>query len=215
MPSIASRKTPRLGPVSIGQRYTRLVVVSAEKHNDQTLWRCRCDCGKEKLLRGSELRSAVIRSCGCWIRENAGKHTIRHGGFGTALYEIWKGMKRRCYNKLNKSYSRYGGRGITVCDRWLAAFENFREDMGERPTESHSIERVDNSLGYSKENCVWATPLEQARNRRTNVLLTIGDETKTQAEWARSSGITSATIRARRRAGLIGAALIAPRGSHV
>ena len=93
--------------------------------------------------------------------------SVSHRRTGTAEYRTWKNMKSRCYNKSIKSYEYYGARGIAVCDRWLNSFENFLSDMGLRPSPSHSIDRKDNSLGYSPDNCTWATKAEQAANRRT------------------------------------------------
>lgn len=100
-------------------------------------------------------------------------------------YEAWYGMLDRCLNKEHQAYHNYGGRGISVCDRWSGenGLDNFCTDMGLAPSLKHSLDRIDNSLGYFPDNCRWATRKEQARNRRTNKLITIDKETKSMAEW--------------------------------
>lgn len=122
---------------------------------------------------------------------------LKHGGFQLSEYRIWQSMKDRCRNSNNVGYPNYGGRGIKVCDRWLDSehgFENFLEDMGPCPGPGYSIERKDNDGDYCPENCVWATRLEQANNRRTNVLLEYQGKLKTIAEWARLYRINSNTL---------------------
>ena len=118
---------------------------------------------------------------------------------GTKIYGIWGAMLRRCRNPRCKAYPDYGGRGIAVCDRWLR-FENFFEDMGERPDGS-SLDRIDNDEGYSPENCRWRSLTEQGNNKRNNVLIEHGGEFLTPAEWSRRTGIKDATIRQRIRLG--------------
>lgn len=113
------------------------------------------------------------------------------------LYRTYSNMKTRCYNPKNVAYKNYGGRGIKVCDRWLKSFWMFLVDMGEKPSPKHSLERIDNHGCYSKENCRWATPEEQANNMRPNVLLTHDGQTMTAAQWAKKTGINVATICAR------------------
>lgn len=106
-------------------------------------------------------------------------------------------MKQRCSNPKQISYSRYGGIGISVCDKWKDSFLSFYNDMGPRPTRQHSIERTNNSLGYFPENCYWATPIEQANNTKSNFRITVNGETKTVSEWAKHSSVPSYVIRAR------------------
>ncbi|MCK8648854.1 hypothetical protein M1M06_07325 [Ralstonia insidiosa] len=114
-------------------------------------------------------------------------------------YRIWAQMKGRCTNPNNTSYPRYGGRGITVCERWMT-YEGFLADMGHPPAGT-TLDRIDNSLGYSPENCRWATWTQQQRNKRSNVFITHAGETLCIAEWAEKSGITSSTLRKRLRDG--------------
>lgn len=125
---------------------------------------------------------------------------MKHGKHGTKTYQTWKSMRERCLCKTAKAYPRYGGRGITVCDRW-DSFENFYADMGDRP-ENHSIERIDNNGPYSPENCKWATDIEQANNKRNNRLLTYGGKTQTVPQWARDLNIKQGTIAVRLMRGL-------------
>lgn len=116
-------------------------------------------------------------------------------------YAAWAGIKQRCLNKKNRFYKNYGGRGITVCARWLNSFDNFCADMGPRPSPKHSIERVNNDLGYSPENCKWATKFEQTRNTRRNVILEYNGESKCLTDWALSVGIKDATLDCRIKRG--------------
>lgn len=114
-----------------------------------------------------------------------------HGATRSPEHITWTNIKQRCHNKNNRDYKNYGARGIKVCDRWRTSFKSFYDDMGQRPSKDHSIERLNNNEGYCKENCIWATRVEQGRNRRTNVFLTINGQTKASWEWAEIYGITS------------------------
>lgn len=132
----------------------------------------------------------LIQSCGCTHK------TRTHNLSSSSTYRIWRGMKSRCTNNKCKEYDRYGGRGITICERW-GKFEMFLEDMGIRP-EGLSLDRVDNDKGYCKENCRWATVEEQNRNKRNNTFLTIDGKTMTISEWVEQDGAVSfSTIWAR------------------
>jgi len=115
-------------------------------------------------------------------------------------YAIWSGMKGRCLNANDKAYQNYGGRGITVCETWMR-FENFYNDMGNRPSLNHSLDRIDNNKGYCKENCRWAVRLEQENNKRTNTFYELNGERLTLANWARKINIESSTIKKRIDAG--------------
>ena len=117
------------------------------------------------------------------------------------LHRVWDSMKTRCTNPRSGNYKNYGGRGIKICDRWLHSFEAFAEDMGPRPSAAHSLDRIDVDGDYEPKNCRWATWKQQGRNRRTNVFVTIGNETKCLAEWAEESGIEYATVTKRIREG--------------
>jgi hypothetical protein len=131
-----------------------------------------------------------------------------HGMSNTVEFSTWTDIKSRCYNKNLKHYSRYGGRGIKVCQRWLDSFENFYKDMGKRPSDNHSIERIDNDGDYSPNNCKWATLIEQANNKRTSHYITIKGKTKTIAEWSKITGLSIAMIWYRIKAGYTKESLI-------
>ena len=153
-----------------GLRFGRLFVIDEAGYDNQKklLWKCLCDCGETKIISGNSLRRGHTKSCGCLsierARENLIKRNTTHDMTHSLEYNSWRGMIGRCTNPNNIGYSNYGGRGITVCKRWLK-FENFLEDMG-RKLEGLTIERKNNELGYFKENCIWANRTIQNRNQR-------------------------------------------------
>ena len=152
----------------VGVVFNRWTVV-AEAERDKfgnRRFHCKCMCGASREVPIANLTSSKSKSCGCLNRELAGKLFKTHGKSKTREYRIWAGMISRCHDVNSSSYSRYGGRGIFVCSRWRNSFENFLSDMGERPSPSHSIDRINNEKGYSPENCRWADPFQQARNKR-------------------------------------------------
>lgn len=160
-------------PSEIGKKFGRLTVlalvhVSGAARKSRYDWRLRCDCGSEVVRRKSLVRSGHTKSCGCWAKERIGALRRRHGMSHLPAYLNWQTMIQRCENPRNPHYPRYGGRGITVCDRWKV-FEHFYADMGERPTPTHSIDRRDNDKGYSPDNCRWATKREQLLNTRRSI----------------------------------------------
>ena len=118
----------------------------------------------------------------------------RHGMTETSEYTSWEGMKRRCFNPNYKKYASWGGRGITVCDRWKNSFENFFADMGLKPSPDHSLDRIDNNGNYQKNNCRWATKEQQVNNRKNNRLITIDGVTLNVKQWEKKKGFKTNVI---------------------
>ena len=154
--------------IPVGTVFGRLEVVGDTfRSGDDTLVPVRCSCGVEKAIRRYSLESGAVVSCGCYNVEKSksAKSNLTHGLSKSNIYNSWASMKARCLNPRDANYHNYGGRGIIICDRWLESFQNFLEDMGERP-EGLSLERLDVDGNYEPSNCVWASPTEQCFNRR-------------------------------------------------
>ena len=186
----------------MGRRFGRLVVVGIDDRGvKRTYYFCQCDCGNTKSVRSDGLLSGAVQSCGCMKREQDRenltanhKHKMSH----TRPYEIWQGMKKRCYNQHDARYDRYGGRGITVCDEWRNDFKAFYKWALENGyADNLTIDRIDNDKGYSPDNCRWADAETQCRNRASNINITIGNATKTLTEWCEIFELDYATIHAR------------------
>lgn len=186
----------------LGRRFGRLVVVGIDDRGvRRTYYYCQCDCGNVKSIRSDGLLSGAVQSCGCMKREQDRtnltanhKHKMSH----TRPYEIWQGMKKRCYNPHDARYDRYGGRGITVCDEWREDFSVFYKWALENGyADNLTIDRIDNDKGYSPDNCRWADAETQCRNRSSNIKITIGNATKTLTEWCEIFEVDRATIQAR------------------
>lgn len=160
------------------------------------VWLFRCECGETKEIPTKRLSRPPICSC----RINKKRREPVHGKCGSRIYRIWSSMKTRCTCKSHASYARYGALGITICPEWLK-FVNFLSDMGEPPTNIHSIDRVDNTKGYSKENCRWATPKEQANNRKTNRVIAFDGRSQSVSLWAEEKGLSKECISYRLNAG--------------
>lgn len=160
-----------------------------------TYWLCRCDCGTTLVIRRDSLTGGNAQSCGCARIETLRAVRTTHGMSGSSTYIVWCGMIARCENPKEPAYSDYGGRGVTICDRWHS-FEAFFEDMGERPG-SLTLDRIDNAGNYAPGNCRWATRIQQARNKRSNRLLTYKGETLPLSEWAERVGVSDVTLWAR------------------
>lgn len=186
-----AKKHPHIPRLTIGQQFGSWIVKAIPSYTKA--W-CICVCGCEKLVRQERLRNGTSKSCGCQRLANLITHgrTTKEFRASSHEYWIWNSMLDRCFNKNNRGYNNYGGRGITVCERWLK-FENFYSDMGTKPP-GKSIERRDNNLGYFPDNCYWATRHEQAKNTRRNRMITVDGVTKCISEWARELGISHSAI---------------------
>jgi len=182
------------------QKFGRLIAVSrAEtKEGKPTKWLCLCKCGNKKVVETRALRSGATVSCGCYNKEVNLKKNTKHGYAKRCQigpeYKAWAAMKQRCYNQNNQYWTDYGGRGIKVCKRWLNSFENFFNDMGKRPSEKHSIDRIDNNKNYSPANCHWATAKQQCNNTRKNIFITINGIKKTRKQWCNIYNIDESTV---------------------
>lgn len=190
--------------VNIGDRFSRWDVVGPfERRGGYWLVRVKCDCGAIKVVRTSSLTCGDSMSCGCLAEENSRKAKKTHGRHGSSIYNTYRSMVVRCTKPWAQAWDYYGARGIGVCDRWLgkSGFRNFLEDMGERPSPKHQLDRVDNNQGYSPENCRWVLSKENMRNRRTTIMVSGFGETRPLPEWAERFGICYFKIRDRLRRG--------------
>lgn len=175
----------------VGKRFGRLLVV---EHVGCGKFLCQCDCGNRVTnVLGSDLR-LKRKSCGCIRKEIVAS---MKGMYNSSVYKSWAHAKARTTLKTHKNWDLYGGRGIVMCDRWINSFPNFYEDMGDKPSPKHSLDRIDTNGPYSPENCRWATVHQQTRNKRNNVWITIDGETKIMEDWAMHFGIHAETFRQR------------------
>lgn len=169
--------------------------------NRQRMWLVRCDCGNESIEQQGNITSQRAKSCGCLKPEATRKAKLRHGCTvnrqALPIYESWAGMLTRCTNPRASCYHNYGGRGITVCERWHK-FDEFLSDMGPSHREGLTLDRIDTNGNYEPSNCRWATRKEQASNKRTNHKVSFNGETMTLSQWIRRTGITSLPYRLRR-----------------
>lgn len=172
-----------------GERFSHLVVIeyAGKNHRRESLWRCRCDCGNETIVRGDVLRRGTTKGCGC------GKG-LKHGYHKKPWYSSYKAMMERCYLPSSGSYNRYGGQGITVCDEWhdINGFAEWAESSGFAT--GLTIDRIDSSKGYSPDNCRWATKKQQSNNRKNTIYYTYKGETKALTDWATIFDINRFTL---------------------
>lgn len=175
-----------------GMRFGRLTVVSRVKNQcGNARWLCNCDCGGTSTVISPNLKGGRIKSCGC-LRTELIRSPKTHGKSRTRAHKIWCDMRKRCNNSKHKSFDRYGGRGISVCDRW-ASFENFLADMGEPPI-GQTIERKNNDGPYSPENCIWASRLTQMSNTSRTIRVALDGAIVSLSEACRRLGLNYSTV---------------------
>ncbi len=173
----------------IGHKFGKLTVVEEESNfiteggYPYLRYKCQCECGNFVFARKSQLKSSRVVSCGCIIRTKDGIIHERHKHYGTQIYQSWFAMKSRCMDTKNAMYKNYGERGISVCDKWLS-FAGFFDDMGSSYIKDYSIDRIDNNIGYCKENCRWADDSTQAYNQRMSSKNKSG---KTGVSWHKTT----------------------------
>lgn len=183
-----------------GQKFNRLTVlgVYASNKSGAIIWDCLCDCGNHAFVRSADLKNGHTKSCGCYNSEMRSKNHKTHGDSTTRLYKTWISFKRRCYNQRDTGYSKYGGRGIKVCDEWLHSFEAFKEwALAAGYDDSLSIDRIDVNGDYCPNNCRWTNDIVQARNRRNSIVVTYHGESAPLEEMCQKLDVNVNTIRSR------------------
>lgn len=177
-----------------GQRFGKLKVLSISHKKRSSYWCCKCDCGSQVIIREWCLLNGTRTTCGCVGH----KTNLKHGQSGrtrTKEYYTWCSMVGRCQNPNLPMYKRYGGRGITVCERWRNSYETFLSDLGKAPSKKHSIERINNDGNYEPGNCKWATNDEQQRNRQGVILVTHNNLTLPLSDWCNRLKLNRSTVR--------------------
>lgn len=194
-----------------GERFGRLTCLKVAGKDDVSrcmLWLCECECGNQATVKSSSLRNGNTQSCGCFQREVAvrdGKRRIKHGltrdGGQHQVYKCWYHMKNRCLNPNDKSYYRYGGRGIRICDEWLdfEAFYSWATNNGFQP--GLSIERMDYNGDYEPANCCWASAKVQNNNKSSNIRISFKGENRTLSEWSETLGMSYSALHQRLNSG--------------
>lgn len=173
----------RIKPINItGKKYNKLTAITYSGNEE---WVFECDCGKRVVKKASDVKRGKTKSCSrkC-TTGNPSKHP---------LYQTWDGIKKRCYQPNATGYKNYGGRGITMCDRWLNSFWTFVKDMGNKPFKIATIERINNNKGYCKDNCVWSSKKEQASNRRNNIIISFKGEDYTLYKLCKKLNLVHST----------------------
>lgn len=173
-----------------GKKFGRLIVISFNgKKDTKAYWGCECECGKKVTIHGSLLRKGSTKSCGCLQIDTATKHGLSYH----PLYRTWYMMVSRCHDKSNKAYKWYGEIGISVCDEWRESLSTFIKDMGSRP-KGMSLDRINGTKSYSKDNCKWSSDSEQQNNRRNNTWFEYNGKTYNRKQLCDILGIKYATV---------------------
>lgn len=179
----------------VGKRFGQLTVTALEEvRNQNTVWRCRCDCGRDHVARARVLMSGKTKTCGCSRGEP-------HGLTGTRIFHCWRNMVARCANPKVREYRHYGGRGVEVCERWKASLLAFISDVGMPPTDRHEIDRINVNGNYEPGNCRWATRRQNMNNMRRNVRVEYAGIEYTIADLAREFGLGYAFLYQRLKKG--------------
>lgn len=186
-----------------GKKYGFLTAIKfIRRDKTHYYWLFKCDCGKEKIMDKTHVKTGHSKSCGCKVAELCRKFHTKHGHTSNRKFSkefsTWAGMLDRCFNKNNNHFKNYGGRGITVCNRWKSSFQNFFDDMGVKPY-GKSLDRIDNNGNYELSNCRWATHREQQNNRTNNNILELYGQKDTMSNWCRKFGITTSLFDNRKR----------------
>lgn len=192
---------PRTATDWTGYRYSYLTVIGPTEERDahgRRKWRVHCDCGREKNMDIRDIREREKAgrpiSCGCMKKAFISAANTTHGMTGHSAYGVWHSMIQRCTEPSHPAWKNYGGRGITVCDRWRHSFENFWADMGASYERGKDLDRIDNEAGYSPENCRWATRATNCRNKRGARRVTISGKTVPLMALAQTTGIGYTTL---------------------
>lgn len=189
-PGYIARKTLDM----VGKRFGKLIILEIiSDPYGKTKAKCKCDCGAVKVILHNSIKSGRTESCGCLLRLHQKIGSIKHGMRRTGEYLIWAAMKSRIFNKNNKKYFDYGGRGLNMQESWKERFDQFYADMGPRP-DGLEIERKDNDVGYFKSNCYWATRKQEMNNTRANVKVEFCGVIKNLIQWSEEYGVPYNTI---------------------
>lgn len=178
-------------PIQEGGKYNEWTIIEVSHKCPKTgsiFWKCQCSCGNIRRVAGHRILRGESKRCNAPMHMKANPVNVTHGMRYTKIYGIWKNMKIRCLNPKAQNFHLYGGRGISVCDRWVDSFENFYEDMKDGYEEGLSIERIEVDEGYYKENCRWVTMADQAKNKRNTAYITYKGVTKRAFDWAEIIG---------------------------
>lgn len=204
-----TRSTKKIN-VKNGDKYGLLTIIEeaegrySGKHR-RRIFLCKCDCGNFKKIALNSLRTGHTKSCGCIKKITARKNGLKgvtHGMSDTKLYDVWRGMKKRCYLESNPSYEDYGGRGIKVCESWLSSFEVFSEwAIANGYEEKLSIERIDVNGDYEPDNCEWIPLSRQSLNKRNTRYITHNNKTLTLREWSEKLDLSYGALKRRLQVG--------------